>query len=186
MKVCSVAGCEGRVRAKGLCRRHYQQKWRTGSEVIARPNPHGSVEERFWRYVSESDPASCWPWTGRKDKDGYGTLRVGESMRRAHVLSWVLHFGQVAPLLLVLHRCNNPSCVNPAHLKMGTHLDNMADRLAADHYPRGDRHPMAKVTEDQVAEIHAALGTYAEIGRRFGLSASQVGNIRRGTRKWKP
>lgn len=76
----------------------------------------------------------CWPWMGRRDKDGYGTLRSGTTLVRAHRFSYSLHHGETD--LLVRHSCHNPRCVNPAHLSEGTHLDNMADRLAAGHYPR--------------------------------------------------
>jgi len=133
-ETCHLPACPRPVRAKGLCKRHYQQQWRTGSPDIARPNPHATPEERFWRYANRTDPTACWVWSGRTDKDGYGTLRIGTSMVRAHRFSYELHHGPTN--LLVRHSCDNAPCVNPAHLQPGTHLDNMADRKAAGHYPR--------------------------------------------------
>lgn len=130
---CTIDGCSDATHCRGLCKRHYDQAWRTGSPMIRRPNPHGTPEERFWRKVAKSTDG-CWEWTGRKDKDGYGTLRVGSTQVRAHRFSYELHHGPTN--LLVRHACNNPGCVRPDHLIPGTHLDNMADRKAAGHYPR--------------------------------------------------
>jgi len=93
----------------------------------------GTPEERFWRKVPKAATDQCWEWDGRRDKDGYGTLRVGPTQVRAHRFSYELHHGPTE--LLVRHRCNNPPCVNPAHLVPGTHEDNMADRKAAGNYP---------------------------------------------------
>lgn len=132
--ICLIEDCHDRVRCKGMCKRHYQQEWRTGDPAIVRPNPHGSPEQRFWSKVERRGSSECWEWTGRRDKDGYGCLRVGNSQVRAHRFSYELHHGVTD--LFVRHRCNNPGCVNPAHLQPGTHLENMADRLAAGHYPR--------------------------------------------------
>lgn len=132
--MCGTEGCSDPVRAKGLCVRHYQQQWRTGSADITRPNPHGSPEERFWRKVQKGAEAECWEWDGRRDKDGYGTLRVGSTQVRAHRFSYELHVGPIDGL--VRHRCNNPPCVNPSHLRPGTHQENMDDRKAAGNYRR--------------------------------------------------
>lgn len=131
---CTIMDC-GRMRhAKGLCKRHYQQEWRTGNPAIVRPNPHGSPEERFWRYVELGGLNDCWEWQGRRDKDGYGTLRVGRTQVRAHRFSYELHNGSLSDGQRLRHRCDNPPCVNPEHLIPGDHRANMADRLAAGHY----------------------------------------------------
>ncbi|MFW0772494.1 hypothetical protein ACLRGI_04930 [Paenarthrobacter nitroguajacolicus] len=129
---CDFKDCDGDVHCKGLCKRHYQQQWRTGSAEVARPNPHGTPEERFWAKTPKAGAEECWEWTGRRDDDGYGQLRVGPAQIRAHRFSYELHNGPTD--LLVRHRCNNPPCVNPAHVEPGDHQDNMDDRMAAGNY----------------------------------------------------
>lgn len=180
---CSLPDCSDRRYAKGFCKRHYQQQWATGSPAIRRPNPHGPPEERFWRYVDVRSAGECWTWNGHRDKDGYGTLRVGRTQMRAHRFSYELHNGPIPDGELVRHACDNPPCCNPSHLGLGDHVDNMRDRVASGHYATGEAHPMARLTDAQAAEVRVAVGPYVEIAERFGISASQVGNIKRGAQR---
>lgn len=179
---CSFPGCDRHKKIKGLCKRHYQQQWSTGSPAIRRPNPHAPASERFWRYVSKSD--GCWLWTGFRDQDGYGKFR--ESTKRnvgAHRFSFELHNSPVPDGYIVRHLCNNAACVNPEHLALGDHFDNMQDRVRAGHYPTGERHHAVKFSSELVASVKSASGTYKAIGERFGVSPSQVRNIRRGLQR---
>lgn len=180
---CLVSGCDQPAKVKGLCKRHYQQQWSTGSPEIKRPNPRGTLEQRFWRHVNRADGNGCWEWTAFRDKDGYGKLRVGASNKPAHAVSWALHFGEVPAGSLVRHRCHNAPCVNPSHLMLGDHNANMRDRVEAGHYARGEAHPMSKFSDQVVKAVRDAPGTYEQIGERFGMSASQVGNIKRGVQR---
>lgn len=89
-----------------------------------------SVASRFWAKVSKTD--SCWCWTGGTQGRGYGAMHVGPKakgrhMIRAHRLSWVLHNAEIPNDLWVLHKCDNPQCVNPDHLFLGDRIDNMKD-----------------------------------------------------------
>jgi hypothetical protein len=100
-----------------------------------------SLSDRFWGKVDRSGGAdACWGWIGAKHGGGYGLIRCGK-LCRAHRVSWEMEYGPVPEGLHVLHRCDNPPCVNPAHLFLGTHQDNMDDRTAKDRNPRGDQHP---------------------------------------------
>lgn len=182
--ICSVAECVRTVHAKGFCKNHYQQLWATGSPAIKRPNPHGTEAERFWRYVVKLDEKACWEWIGFRDRDGYGKFRIGKTNIAAHRESWILHNLPIAEGLVVRHKCNNPPCVNPGHLLLGTHEDNMADREAAGNCPRGARHPNAKLTEEQALAIRGSTDTLETIAAQFGISESQAGNIRRGA-QWR-
>jgi hypothetical protein len=91
-----------------------------------------SPEIRFWAKVQKTE--GCWIWCGGQDKNGYGIIRAGQ---RAHRRSWELHFGPVPKNLWILHHCDNPSCVRPDHLWLGTVTDNNADMIAKGRHRHG-------------------------------------------------
>jgi len=114
----------------------------------------------FDRHAVVSD--GCWEWSGYKNKSGYGFTRVGGRGSKgvlAHRLSWVLHHREIPDGLHVLHRCDNPSCVNPNHLFLGTNQDNINDRVSkgrSSHwisFAIRNEHPRMKVTESQLVEM---------------------------------
>jgi hypothetical protein len=148
-------------------------------------------QERFWRFLPDPLPLAdeCWEWTGyHRPPDGYGILPLGVGRAMlAHRASYFLHYEQeLPPEIFVCHRCDNPPCVNPAHLFAGTIQDNNADKMAKGRNVarRGADNGMARIpTADVLAirELAAAGGlTYVEIGRRFGTSGTHVGRIVNG------
>lgn len=104
------------------------RKWGhiAGQPVRFRPGHGGRrpAEDRFWEKVQKGD--GCWEWRGVLQR-GYGILHVDGRAIRAHRLSWELHNGPIPPSLYACHRCDNPKCVRPDHIFLGTHGDNMAD-----------------------------------------------------------
>lgn len=82
-------------------------------------------ERRFWIHIKKT--STCWIWDGNKSTHGYGRIRVHPKQIKAHQFSWIIHNGKIPNKFHVLHKCNNKSCVNPCHLYIGTHQDNMRD-----------------------------------------------------------
>lgn len=81
----------------------------------------------FWASVDRKGQNDCWFWTGRIGNTGYGKIKINGLIVGAHRVSWELHNGRIPDGLFVLHSCDNKACVNPAHLRVGTHDDNMRD-----------------------------------------------------------
>jgi HNH endonuclease len=181
---CTVDGCNEPMYSKEMCKRHYKQLHRTGSAKAGLKGKHGTVQERFWHHVDKKSDAECWNWLGRLDKNGYGSLRTPQTQLRAHRVSFQIHNSTKIEGLIVRHLCNNPSCVNPAHLASGTQTDNMRDRELAGNVPRNETHPNMKFTDDVVEQVRNLTGTYKEIGAKFGMSESQVGNIKRKAQRF--
>lgn len=137
---------------------------------------------RFWFHVRKSE--SCWHWCGPVyGNNGYGRFMYDNRIIPAHRFSWLLHKGCAADLD-VLHSCDNPLCVNPAHLSTGTHADNMRDRNRKGRQAKGEQNGRAKVDAATVLLIRYRLArgeSAVNISRDVGLDASSV--IRIGQRK---
>lgn len=114
------------------------------------------LKDRFWHKVDKSNEDGCWTWMGNKNQRGYGMLWISDApavKRLAHRISWELHNGAIPHGLGVLHKCDNPPCVNPAHLFIGTFRENMKDKVAKERHARGIKTPNHILTDDQVREI---------------------------------
>jgi endogenous inhibitor of DNA gyrase (YacG/DUF329 family) len=123
----------------------------------------------------------CWEWIGSKTKAGYGIISFGGNPISAHRLSWKLHNGYIDSSDIVRHLCNNPICVNPEHLAIGTILDNARDRVRAGNSGKGSKNNFAVLNEEKVKEIKKLLligVSGAEIGRRFGVTRTCVNAIK--------
>ncbi len=151
--------------------------------------------ERFWSKAHPEPNSGCWLWTANATSAGYGLFVVGSrtdgSRRRvyAHRHAYELAHGPIADGLYVCHRCDVPACVNPAHLFLGTHADNVRDMFAkgragcqvrTDRMPRGERHGCARLTEAQVIEVrtrHAAGESLKSLAAAFGVTTSGVWRV---------
>ncbi len=137
----------------------------------------------FWEKVEVKTPEVCWPWIGKsKANFGYGMFRLNGRVHNAHHAAWLLTNGPIEAGLFVLHKCDNPPCCNPAHLFLGTQKDNMIDKSnkgRAD-YPKGEQHPRAKVTDQDVKAIRAAPRSYGarrRLAAQYGISKETVDSI---------
>jgi hypothetical protein len=148
--------------------------------------PTERFESKVDRSPGHGPNGDCHVWVAGTDRDGYGRVRPGGSVpiQRAHRVAWFLAHG-VWPELCVLHRCDNPPCVNPRHLFLGTNADNTADRDRKRRHAdrRGTANATAKLVDSDVLAIRGAVGTQREIAAEYNVSASTVSLIKSG-RRW--
>ena len=142
-----------------------------------KPKP---VRPRFESKICKTE--TCWLWTAGRTEAGYGTFWLEGKTRLAHRVSWELHKGPMPDGLDVLHRCDNPPCVNPDHLFLGEQLDNMQDMFLKGRARKahGEQHANAKVKRAQVEDIRRRSESgekQAAIGKDYGLSPSGVSRI---------
>ena len=174
--VCKVDGCKNIIiskhgRACGSCR---AKKRRYGSY-------HGefkskTTEERFFPHIKKTK--SCHLWTGYIEPGGYGRVRVGKKPVGAHRISWEIHNKKSVPKgLCVLHKCDVRHCVNPEHLFLGTHQDNVIDMIQKGRQVLnptfGENHCSAKLKEKDVKEIRKLLATgqtVLSISKKYNVS----------------
>ena len=142
------------------------------------------LRERFGeKYVVRDD--GCWEWTAARHEKGYGIIGVGGSRTsRAHRVSWQLHRGPIPAGKLVCHSCDNPACVNPAHLFIGTAKDNSQDMLSKGRCRlpnnRGERASWAKLTAAQARDIATRRMSARRFANLYGVSRSAVFRIWEG------
>jgi len=143
--------------------------------------------QHFWARVDQSGgPDACWPWTASLKKNGYGQVWIDGKPAYAHRFSWELAHGPVPNGLKVLHSCDNPPCVNQAHLFLGTSLVNSADMVSKGRQARGEQNGMARLGEREVIEIRTLreAGYFLrEIAERMGVSIPTVHQVLTG-RTW--
>jgi|ERR1035437_282116 hypothetical protein len=143
-----------------------------------------SVEQRFWYKVQKPIGEGCWIWTACKNTDGYGKM----DNKLAHRISWIIHNGPIPEGMNVCHHCDNPPCVNPTHLFLGTYKDNTQDMVEKSRggKSKGIDRPDNKLTEKQVREIKFGKTpkNQIECGKLYNISGPTIWSIRNG-KKWK-
>ena len=160
--------------------------------------PQPVIESKFWDRVEKTP--SCWNWIGSLDGNGYGKMtKPGQCDRslRAHRISWELAYGQIPNGLLVCHKCDNPACVRPEHLFLGTQKDNVQDAIqkgrlnpAQCNQPFGENNGRAILTNaqaEQIREIYSHKGerysrliTQRKLAKQFNISRRTIADILSG------
>jgi hypothetical protein len=140
------------------------------------------------RLFEKSTPAEngCIEWTGSANGKGYGMMVYKGHIRAAHRISWMEHFGDIPGNMLVCHRCDNPKCINPMHLFLGTNQDNMNDmkRKGRQYTPKGEDHARSKLTWDAVRDIRTSSDSAMMLAKRYGVSDMTIYYVKTG-KGWK-
>lgn len=204
MCVCIVEGCGKSVYGNGkrggndaitkYCRTHYRRFLARGTPDPAF-NGHGSLKERFERALSLIDKTDgCWIWPKAKNTKGYGHIGAdinngGKKTELAHRVSYEYHKEAIPDGYNVLHSCDNPSCINPDHLRVGSQSENIKEAFDKGRkfnpVNYGENHPKSKITREQAKFIKAnpQLG-HKQIADMFGVSPNCIRGVRIG-RTWK-
>lgn len=149
----------------------------------------GSLEERFWKSVDVRQEHECWNWLACKDYDGYGVITLKHRPLRTNRVSWMIHFGEIPEGLCVCHTCDNPCCVNPSHLFLGTHGDNAKDRERKGRrkIKYGDDNPNTKFSSVAIKSVldQYETGQYTQkkLSEMSGISRSHLCAIIHGRKR---
>lgn len=174
-----VGWCQcGCGRKTGIASGTETRKGRTKGKPLQYIYGHGNRRQLAWTVEDHGYETPCWVAEGRRNQSGYGrNIWLDGKCYAAHRYAWVRANGPIPDGLFVLHRCDNPPCVNPGHLFLGTHADNMADMVAKG---RQAFHGHSSLREPDVREIRRLVAggvRQAKVAEMFGVARQTVGRI---------
>lgn len=192
--ICSASACGLARHAGDYCAKHYTRLKRYGDiyKVLpkggsAHTRKYKTIQERFLDSFEAVTESGCWIWTKNLFNNGYGCLTWNNNREGAHRFSYAHFKGAFDSSLFVCHKCDNPSCVNPEHLFLGTPEENFDDMRKKRRHGIGSRNGRAKLTEKDVLDIRAAepvRGMSPRLSRKYGVSVTMIRYIREG-KTWK-
>lgn len=171
--------CGKKVKARKLCETCYSRHQKAGT---LDKFPHLTLQEYLDAIIEKTN--SCWLWNGTRTTEGYGVLHLKKKMIPAHRFMFERCVRTIPGGLLVRHKCDNPPCVNPDHLELGTPKDNSRDAIERGQQPRGERQGAAKLTTADIVKIRADTRSLAQIAADFGVSFTNIHKIKK-RQSWK-
>ena len=145
-----------------------------------------NLVHRFLSKIDIKSKTECWIWLACKDRLGYGRFRLNGKTEKAYRVSWIVFSGPIHAGMSVCHSCDNPSCVNPWHLFLGTQSENTKDRheKGRSRGPKGNLHGRRKISKDQADMIRSDPKMQKDIAKKYGITQAQVSKIKLGL-SWK-
>jgi hypothetical protein len=142
---------------------------------------YDAAAELFYSRVDKKSEEECWPWKGALNSSGYGTFRLNGLKMGAHAASWLIYRGDKDKKLIVLHKCDNRACVNPAHLYLGTYSDNNSDRASRKPNEQGGHTSPITIEERiRIKELRSSGLSLREITAKVGYVPSTIYKITKG------
>ncbi len=148
------------------------------------------IKQRFWNKVCKKDSNDCWVFLGAKNSAGYGQFKFGKlGVTLAHRASWMITHNKIIPCnMCICHTCDNPGCVNPQHLWLGTRAENNQDKANKGRAPsgkmKGENHGRSKITAQQIHRIRRSKAKQCCLAEEFGISPSAISMII-NRKRWK-
>lgn len=173
-------------RRSGICERCGKAAWfgRIYCSQACRWEAYAERVEHDFGSTTALTPTGCLEWTGSRSKLGYGRIVIRGVEHYTHRKAWERVNGPIPDGLMVRHKCDNPPCMNVAHLELGTHADNMADMSergrAKGSGVTGSRVGTARLTEEQVREIRSSTATKSALAAKYGIHRKSIQQIRNG------
>ena len=148
--------------------------------------PERAVDDRLLDSCVPEPNTGCWLWMGAVNSRGYGYIRIATKTKKAHRVSYEQFVGEIPDGLFVLHHCDQPGCINPDHLWLGTDADNNADMRSKGRavYVNGNRVATSRLNREQALEILSSPLRHFELARKFGVTNAAIRQIRMG-KNWK-
>jgi transposase len=187
---CTIDGCGRKHAAHGLCMAHYNRR-NSGMPLdvpLREVFQTDDLHERLRHYCPEGAPDECWEWTRARNKN-YGMIAIGDGkLRGAHIVAWELANDRKLPEGMVIrHSCDNPPCTNPRHLLLGTHGDNVNDKVSRGRQDAGIKQALSRLTNEQVVaicELYQDGWSQSQLATRFDVSQQLISTVVRG-KGWK-
>ena len=136
---------------------------------------------RFWDKVQIKEHNECWDWKAYKTQYGYGDFKINGRTEKAHRVAYQSMFGVIPVGMCVLHKCDNPACCNPDHLGLGTHADNVADRVQKGRSANGEQNGRSKLTVSDIHEIRCLFQNNVfsapQLAKLYNMDLKQIKNI---------
>lgn len=179
--LCSIEDCGRPYYGRGYCSRHWE-RWHIHGDPLAGGKSPGASREYLETVVLPYNGSECLTWPFRTDEHGYGEINIGKKRHKvSRYVCTKIHGEPPTPKYQAAHSCGNGhlACVTRNHLSWKTRAENEADKVIHGTHNRGERHPLSKLTENDVREIRSLSGTitYKEIASRFAISLGCVRNV---------
>lgn len=186
MTKCKIHGCKNTATGRGWCHAHYMRWYHTGNVQadvpLQKKAPMGALFQYYCEHVQNATTDECMRWPFAYNSRGRAVMKVGDKQVRVHRYTCEEKNGPPpTPEHHAAHNCGHDWCINPNHVRWATPSENNQDKLAHGTHNRGERHNLAKLTEDQVQEIRRLEGreSQSSLARRFGVSAWHVNSIQK-------